>query len=595
MILQALASYHTRLEADPDADVAPLGFSRQKIVFEVVVDPDGSGEIHDARRQDGKRLVPLPLIVAGETKSSGSGLNPGFLWDNTAYMLGFKPDDPKPKRTAEAFAAFRKRHLAAEADVDDPGFSAVCRFLEKWNPEKARDVPFLAELTGGFGVFRLRAQTEYLHDRDKVLAYWRRLLEQAGDEPVVQGQCLITGQTTALARLHKPFIKGVLGAQSSGAALVSFNLDAFTSYGKEQSFNAPVGEVSAFNYATALNHLLREGSRQRLQIGDATVVFWTEKPTAAESFLGIVFDTAAAEDDAQKLKLAAILQQIATGGYPSDLGDAGTPFYILGLSPNASRLSVRFWRQSTLGDVVEKLHQHYADLALEHSERDPDFPAPWQILRETARESKDIPPLLGGALMRAILDGTPYPAGLYAAILRRIRADRHVGYVRAAAIKAYLNRNTRFGIQPLAKEVSVALDPDHPDPAYHLGRLFAALEKLQVDAHTDKRTKKLLINDTIKDRYFSAASATPRIVFPRIIRLSQHHLGKLETVGERIFQEKRIQEICAAIPAQAFPAHLSLTQQGLFALGYYHQRRAIFTTKPYTDNSDDTETIHDKE
>jgi CRISPR-associated protein Csd1 len=327
-------------------------------------------------------------------------------------MLGFKKDDPKPERTAKAFAAFGQRHLDAKAQVDDAAFSAVCRFLEKWQSARAADFPFLAELTGGFGVFRLRGQTEYVHQRDKVLAYWRGLLDEDNEE-VVQGECLVTGQLTALARLHKPMIKGVLGAQSSGAALVSFNLDAFTSYGKEQSYNAPVGEVAAFNYATALNHLLANGSRQRVQIGDATAVFWTDKPSAAESLFGVVFDSPAAQDDALKTQLHALLRQIADGRYPSDLGKPETKFYILGLAPNASRLSVRLWRQSTLGDMVDKLHDHYADLAINRSERDSEFLAPWQILRETARESKDIPPLLVGALMNAILGGTPYPAALY--------------------------------------------------------------------------------------------------------------------------------------------------------------------------------------
>lgn len=584
MILQALTNYYARLEADPEAGVAPFGFSRQKIVFRVVLNADGSlHDIEDVRQRDGGRLVPEPMIVPGDAKSSGSGINPGFLWDNTSYMLGFRPDDPKAERTAESFAAFRTRHFEVRQQINDAEFSAVCRFLEKWQPQQARDFPFLAELIGGFGVFRLRGRTHHVHERDRVLAFWRQRFGGCDDEPNVEGQCLVTGQRAPLARLHKPFIKGVLGSQSSGAALVSFNCDAFQSFGKEQSFNAPVSQAAAFNYATALNHLLREGSRQRLQIGDATVVFWTEKPTTAESLLGFVFNSLAAEDNALKLKLDAILRQIVKGGYPSDLGEPDTRFYVLGLSPNASRLSVRFWRESTLGEVVDNLHQHYSDLAIDRSQRDPEFPAPWQILRETARESKDIPPLLSGALMRCILDGTAYPASLYAAILRRIRADRQVGYVRAAVIKAYLNRNTRKDIQPLSKEIPMALDPDHPAPAYHLGRLFAALEKAQQDALPE-------INDTIKDRYFGAASATPAAVFPRLIRLSQHHLGKIDNKAHRIGHEKRIQEICHRLdPAQGFPAHFSMHAQGLFALGYYHQRRDIFTKKPTTDTSQERE------
>ncbi len=564
MILQSLAQYYARLEDDPEAEVAEFGFSRQKIAFEVVLNSDGTlHDIVDVRRQEGTRLLPITLTVSGEAKPPGIGINPCFLWDNTAYLLGFKPDDPKPERTAESFAAFRERHVELEDDIDDAEFSAVCRFLRVWDTTRAVNYGFLSELTSGFGVFRIRGRKHYVHDRPSVLAYWRRQVGRGENDEPPEGQCLITGDTTKLARLHKPFIKGVSGAQSSGAAIVSFNLDAFESYNKQQSFNAPVGELSAFRYATALNHLLRSGSKQRIQIGDATTVFWTEKPTMAESVFGMVFDSTSPEDDALKASLHAILAQIAAGRFPSELGERDTRFFVLGLSPNASRLSIRFWQESTLGDVVDNLHRHFADLAMVRSERDPPFPALWQILRETARESKDIPPLLSGALMRSILGGGPYPESLYLAVLRRIRADRQVRYVRAAIIKAHLNRSYK-------KELPMSLDPDRPEPAYHMGRLFAALEKAQEDAQPG-------INDTIKDRYFGAASATPASVFPRLIRLSQHHIGKLENKGHRIAHERRIQDICQKI--DGFAAHLNLQDQGLFAIGYYHQRQDIFTKK----------------
>ncbi|HEY3391425.1 MAG TPA: type I-C CRISPR-associated protein Cas8c/Csd1, partial [Lacipirellulaceae bacterium] len=250
--------------------------------------------------------------------------------------------------------------------------------------------------------------------------------------------------------------------------------------------------------------------------------------------------------------------------------------YVLGLSPNAARISVRFWLESTLGKVLANLRQHFADLRIARGERDPEFPAAWLILRETVRDSKDIPPLLGGAVMRAILMGTPYPSMLLSSMIRRIRADREVRYVRAAAIKAHLNRNTRSGIDPLDKELEMSLDPTRAEPTYHLGRLFAELEKSQEDALPG-------INATIKDRYFGAASATPASVFPRLIRMSQHHLGKLDG-GNRTYHEKRIQEILGNV--DQFPSHLSLRDQGLFAIGYYHQRQDIFTKKPSSKSTD---------
>ncbi|MEZ6146883.1 MAG: type I-C CRISPR-associated protein Cas8c/Csd1 [Planctomycetaceae bacterium] len=375
--------------------------------------------------------------------------------------------------------------------------------------------------------------------------------------------------TGPLARLHEPKIKGVWGGQSSGASIVSFNLDAFESYGKSQSMNAPVGEQAAFQYCTALNRLLADPGR-RIQIGDATTVFWTEQPTDAETLLPWVFDPSRdAEDEAQQKRVHAVLTRIAQGQYPHDIGEPDTPFYVLGLSPNAARISVRFWWKSSLGDLIVNLHQHFADLALARSDHDPEFPSVWRLLRETVRESKDLPPLLSGAVMRAILTGSPYPNLLFASLIRRIRTDRQVRYLRASMIKAHLNRNARVGLDPLQKEIGMSLEPERSEASYHMGRLFAELEKTQEDAQPG-------INDTIKDRYFGSASATPASVFPRLIKLSQHHLGKLDK-GSRTYHEKRIQGIVDAL--NEFPSHLSLRDQGLFAIGYYHQRQDIFTKK----------------
>jgi CRISPR-associated protein Csd1 len=570
MILQALNSYYERLENDPNVDIAPFGFSRQKIAFCITLNRDGSlHSIDDIRDSNGTKRWPKSMIVCGNAKSPGAGINPGFLWDNPAYMLGYKPDDPKPQRTRESFDAFVKRHLDAQNEINDPEFSAVCQFLKSWKPSDAQNHQAIIEVGTGFGVFRCRAAHHFVHELPAVTQWWRKQQGPTDDsDELVIGQCLVTGERDRLARLHEPKIKGVWGTQSAGAALVSFNLDAFESYGKEQSVNSPVGEAAAFQYCTALNHLLQPGGKQQIQIGDATTVFWTERPTSAESIFGLVFDPLA-EDEALNAEVHSILRRISDGDYPSDLGDPRTPFYVLGLSPNAARISVRFWLESTLDEVIAHLREHFADLRIIRSERDPEFPPAWQILRETAREAKDIPPLLGGAVMRSILLGLPYPSMLLSSLVRRIRADREVRYLRAAAIKACLNRNTRFRIDPLDKELDMSLDSKRPEPTYHLGRLFAELEKAQEDALPG-------IKATIKDRYFSAASATPATVFPRLIRMSQHHLGNLES-GSRTYREKRIQEIVGNVAH--FPAHLSLRDQGLFAIGYYHQRQDIFTKK----------------
>jgi len=566
MILPALTEYYKRLVADPDIEVSETGFSRQKIAFIVVVEKNGKlVDIQDARQQKGTKLVPQMMIVPGGAKPSGQGINPCFLWDNSAYMLGYKPGDDKPDRTLQTCEAFRNRHLDLEKDIGDEQFTAVCMFLKTWNPanEIAKK---LDEIGTGFGVFRVQGETGFVHERPKIKQWWLSRLNNTDTSGEIVAQCLITGELAAIARVHEPKIKGVGGAQSSGASIVSFNFDAAESYGRSQSYNAPVSGQATFAYCVALNRLL--DSPQRLRIGDTTTVYWTEKPSPIEDIFGRVMDSNSAEDGATRTQLHSIMNLIRQGGYPNEFGKPDVPFFVLGLSPNAARISVRFWYESTVGEMVEKLHLHFSDLQIAGSDRDQEFPAAWQLLNQTARESKDIPPMLAGALMRSILNGTPYPEAMFAAILRRIRADRRVVYLRVAFIKAFLNRFTRQR-NLLKKEIDMALDAERPETAYHLGRLFAELEKTQEDALKG-------INDTIKDKYFGAASATPGSVFPRLIRLSQHHLGKLGK-GSRIWHETRIQEICSRF--DRFPSNLNLYDQGLFALGYYHQRQEMFVKK----------------
>lgn len=569
MILHALNSYYKRLAADPDSGVAEFGYSQQQISFLVVLEKDGTlHEIQDARQEDDKgKLRPISLVVPGNAKPSGSGIHPCFLWDNPIYSLGYKPEDKKPKRTQRAFKAFRGRHLAAEEEIDDEGFSAVCRFLEAWDPEQAADHEKLVETKTGFGVFKFRGANKYIHERPAIKAYWESQLEQqeANDKDEI-GHCLVTGRMAPIARLHEPKIKGVWGGLSSGAVLVSFNCDSFESYGKSKKrggLNAPVAEQTVFQYCVALNRLLEKDSGRRMSVGDTSVVFWTEKPSPAEGLVATLFNPSVrADDEMQLANVRPVLDAIYQGKRHDRLGDPKTAFYVLGLAPNAGRISVRFWHEGTVGGMVDKLHDHFAALEIIQGPKDLPYPPLWRLLGETARESKDIPNLLEGALFRSIITGEHYPQMFYNALIRRIRADGELRYMRAAAIKACLCRN-------YSKEISVSLNPDHPDQAYHLGRLFAELERVQEEAIEG-------INSTIKDRYFGAASATPGSVLPRIIRMSQHHLGKLNQ-GKKRYREGRIREILEN--ANQFPSHLSLCDQGLFAIGYYHQRTDIFSKK----------------
>jgi CRISPR-associated protein Csd1 len=577
--LRALDSLYDRLAADARYDLARPGYSAQKVSFCILLNPNGTlSAIQDERDTTGKKPLARLLALPGQAKPSGQGLNPCFLWDNSAYLLGYKTEDEKPERTAKAFVAFRERHLALESVLADPGFSAVCSFLRNWTPARALEHKIQLDdfAATGFGVFRLVGEHAYVHDRPALRSYWERTeLARYPDAP--RGQCLVTGEAdTPLAQLIEPAIKSVAGAQSSGAKIISFNCDAFTSYGKDQALNSPISQTAAFRHATALNALLAgpQSRLHRVQVGDATTVFWTGAPTVTESLFAAFLDgqtpdsEALAQDETLRTRLRTFLEVLRAGGgrtFDRLTDDASTPFYVLGLSPNAARLSVRFWHAGTLGNLVDNLRDHYDVLRIIRppGPQHPEFPAAWQLLRQTARESKDISPLLAGPFLRAILTGAPYPPTLASAVIARIRADGDLSYLRAAILKAFLNRNHHH-------DIPMSLDSVRPEPAYRLGRLFAALEKTQEDALPG-------LNATIRDRFYSAASATPATVFPRLLRTYQHHLTKAAAergVGLKVNRERLVQEICSGLAAM--PAHLGLEGQSLFALGYYHQRQAFF-------------------
>jgi CRISPR-associated protein Csd1 len=577
MVLRALYELYDRLVSDPEYGIAPTGYSYQRVSFVVVLEPDGSlNAIEDARIRDGSQFRARRVLVPGGAKKTGSGLNPCFLWDNCAYLLGY--DLQKPERAVRAFEAFRERHLDLDAELNVPHYSAACRFLERWDPADSYHRDILEEVGHGFGVFQIRGETSFVHDHPRVREWWEAGLYTGGDEP--EGQCIVTGDVSSLARLH-PSIKGVAGAQSTGGAIVSFNLGSYESYGKTQSFNAPVSVSAAERYTMALNALLDgpQRNKHRLVVGGCTVVFWTNSPTVTEDvFLEFAskgstsFLDTETQDEVLREKLSAFIRALRTGREAyAELEDSPdtTGYHILGLSPSAARIVVRFFHQGTLSQLLENLRRHFADIRVERqwgehaNHPDPEFPSARLLLRQTARDPKDIPPVLDGLLVQAIVAGGRYPSGLFQAIIRRIAADRTINYPRACVIKGYLVRN-------LGKEVPVSLDGSRVDPAYRLGRLFAVLEKTQADASGGG------IGATIRDRFYSSASTTPATAFPRLLRTYQHHLAKLEG-GRKIARERLVQDILN--PVERFPTHFVLQEQGLFALGYYHQMNDLYRPK----------------
>ena len=603
MILTALNDYYTRLQETDPGSISLPGYSAEKISFEIVLGQDGSVRgVNDLRELTGKNLIPKTLSVPASFKRPGTGAKSFFLWDKTSYALGVSATS---KRCHEEHTAFRAVHQASLAGIDDSGLRALLAFLDRWEPGSFQQSPHFRAHNDAFAdsniVFRLdgdigpNGTPRYLHQRPAAEAAWSRL--QADGERGIVGTCLATGKQAAIARLH-PAIKGVNGAQSSGASIVSFNLDSFTSYGKAQGENAPVSEFATFSYTTALNHLLRRSkdNRQRLTIGDATVVFWAQadrqsEAQAAESLFAAFMNPS--DSDAQETERLRSAMTFVRDGRPlenlaTDLRD-DTRLFILALAPNASRLSIRFWETDTLAHFAKRLAQHYGDLHLEPTPwRTP--PAVWKLQlamapsrRGSEPKSDDVPPQLAGELTRAILTGSPYPYYLLSAIVMRFRADRDISGTRVALCKAVLARAARLGYNAISKGAPpVSLDPDNLEPGYLLGRLFSALENTQ-QAALGKQ-----INATIRDRYYGAASATPAAVFPLLLRNAQHHLSRLrkDKPGFAVQLEKDIGAIVDGF-GTTFPRNLGIEAQGHFAIGYYHQTQARFSRKSSQDETDD--------
>jgi CRISPR-associated protein Csd1 len=605
-ILQSLALYYDRLE-----DVAAPGWSMEKFGWCIVLDPDGAVvDVENLHDVSGKKPQIRLYKVPASFPRPGTTPRSFLLWDKTAFALGVTKSNSGGRwdRSERQHAAFAALHLARLAGQEDAGLIALRRFIDAWRPEHFDAPPFRPEMLDANIMFRLEGERRYLHERPAA----RALIGAQGVAEADDGGgvfCLVTGERGRIARLH-PTIKGVEGAQSSGAALVSFNLDAFTSLGQEQGENAPTSEGAAFRYGTALNHMLgrASGNRLRRPIGDATVIFWADASEAraaeaADDFFSQLMDGDVTDAD-EAAQIRTQLKKIADGRPVAELHpeiEPGTRFHILGLSPNAARLSVRFWLTGTLDQFARRLAEHHADLRIEPE------PYGWGaapsvrrlLVNSVAllRDAKNVPPQLAGDVMRAVLTGSRYPQSLLAAVLIRLRAGDNIGSGwHVALIRAVLTRDQRLGFytsDPFTKgSVPMSLKRDHDNPGYQLGRLFAVYELAQ-------RAALKRVNATIRDRYFGAASATPASVFPLIVRGGQNHLSKVrkEKPGWAALIERELEEIHGRIEPslpRSLPRSLSLQNQGEFAIGYYHQRAARLSNDkgeelPPLDVADDIE------
>lgn len=578
MILQALANHYKTLLNDEYSNVAKPGYNSVLVSHALIINQEGS--LVDIIKLDKKTKLFLP-----ERVNRTSGIKSNYLADSIGYILGVeyakKSTELEAVDSVEKFNTFKEKNESLLKNISSPAGIALRNFLEKWSDlsyeNRLEQLDYKAKelVNSNTIIFKLDGENKYLHDDYNIVS---ELMNN--DSKIISKesfQCLVTGETLPIARTHG-LIKGIVGSKPSGGSLVGFNDAAYCSYGKEQSFNAPVGEQSVFEYSTAVGYLI-DSNFNSVRVGTTTILFWAEKQVAQEEkILAWSLEPIEIEDEDEsgeesktvidrstRMVAKEVLQKVSSG-LPIAEELSKTKCFLLGLSPNSARLSVRFWQVNSFGEVITQIARHYQDMEIVHYGSQPRFVRPLQVLVSAAvqGEYKNIIPLWSAQFLKAIITGQIYPQSLYLATLMRCRTGG-VSYARASFIKGFLVRKYRIKNNGKGALITVSLNDKNNNPAYLLGRLFSLLEKVQKDALGAN------INSTIRDRYFGAASSTPRTVFPILFRLSRHHIAKAE-YGMVI--ERKIQEVTNKL--ETFPARLGLEDQGEFILGYYHQNQANY-------------------
>ncbi len=585
MLLQSLVNYYEILAEDEESGVPKLGYGKVNVSFALNISKEGELlnvvplKVPDST---GKKMVPQSMTVPESVKRAVN-ISPNFLCDNSSYVFGFDKKG-KPIRSKECFAAFCKLHQDILKNVNNNEAQAVLNYLNSWDIGKASEHPSLAEYyeeisSGANLIFKLDGLNSFIHQSAEIRKAWEAYKQQNANG--TRMQCLVTGIEAPVSRLH-PVIKGIKGGQAMGNSLVSFNARAYESYGREdaQGVNSPVSEFAAFAYGTVLNYLLAD-VKNKLSVGDTTVVFWAQSPKRIyQDFFALMLQPDEIDNigsDKQKYvrdldavrEIKFFFEKLVKGTRSMPDIEEDIQFYVLGVSPNAARIAVRFFIRNSFGNFITDVARHYEDMAIEKQyTNEPDCIPLWRLLYETVSptsKEKASSPLLSGAVMRSILTGSPYPAALYSAVMLRIRAEKDISYYKVAIIKACISRNSKNEYKEV---LTMSLNEKCDNKEYVLGRLFAVLEKAQLDANPG-------IKATIKDRYFTAACATPASVFPILLRLSTHHISKAEYGYTSENNIKGIMDILK-VEANPFPKNLSLEQQGVFILGYYHQKNSFY-------------------
>lgn len=589
-ILASLVRAYDRLQER--GELPPFGYASQGIHACIVLDRTGAPvgapvafEL-DPRGRPVARQLDVPYFGG----RSGTNAPPYFLWDNSAYVLGLSN---KPNFDArQRFYAFREFHLSGLANETDIGLSAVREFLLHWDP---RNSALGSELLDRNIVFRLLERPEFVHDSDAAKTAWARLYEP---DTIGNKVCLISGNTENIARIHPP-----IGSFENPARIVSFDKgsDAFASYGHVQAENAPTGIISAFAYTAALNKFLKHGSGHRIQIGDASTVFWADASDAAlaaeaESIFAQMMDP----DEKESAKVKEIADKLARirDGLPLAAIEPkldGVRFHVLGLAPNAARISIRFYTEDTFGALTRNYQRFLQDMAFQPWPEGRQLSisnsvlrtAPARIEKKKLKFDRDqVSPLLGGELFRSILTGSRFPGSLLSLILLRVRSDHVLDSIRIALIKGVIARDMRVEKRlpkradgTTVEDYLMRSDPDDPNPARRAGRLFAIVERAQLASLGDD------VNSTVKDKFLGAAASTPRRMFPGILRNAESHIRRLRNGhfdAAWIKDAKHARGVGAALArdigrlaatfGNGWPQQHSSEEQGLFLVGYYQER-----------------------
>lgn len=601
MLIQALCEYHDILAQS--GKLVPDGYSPVPIHYCVSLRMDGSIAgiyscetteiVTDKKGKQKEKQVPTEITLPKRTQKTGVDAN--IAEHRPLYLFGLQYDKDKlsaqdrTQKAKKSHIAYVEKNLTFLEGLESPMISAYRAFLTSWKPEDEVENPFLLELGKKYStssyIFSLEGHPEImLHTEPALLTKWDSLYHssQEDTQDILKMQCAVIGEEAPIARIHEK-IKGVMGGLATGTVLISYKNSAETSYGKEQSYNSNISETVMQKYTSTLNYLLK-AKNHHIFLEGMTLVFWSMTAKSAEDdIMSALFQTNYNQTDTNQTgdMLLKLMKQTQKGAILSEQIastyhiDPNVDFYIVGLFPNTSRLSLKFLYHKKYGEILQHIAEHQNDLQIGKELHPVSIGQIFYTLLPPSTKNVTVPPALTAKIMESVLYGTPYPISLLSHMIKRVKTDTglSVSRVRAGVIRGCINRYARRNQK---EELQMCLDEQNTNQAYVCGRLFAVLEKLQKDALGNG------INRTIKDAYFASAASKPSLVFPKILKLAQHHLNK---VNSPVYYNKCIGEIIALLDGK-FPDTLSLMEQGKFIIGYYQQYESFFEKKEKSEAKD---------